>query len=139
MFQYGTETGARQGCIASSRFTAISHEASSSSMPMHGNPNSAAATRVLPLPINGSRMMPPGGVMRRIKYFIKEVEGKPAELKEKILQGKLDAYFGEMVLLNQPFIKNPEITIQGLIDAASQKFGEKMSVTRFNRFKVLEG
>jgi elongation factor Ts len=70
--------------------------------------------------------------------FEKEVEGKPADMKEKILQGKLDTYFAEMVLVNQPFIKNPEMTIQNLIDAAVQKFGEKMAVGRFQRFKVLE-
>lgn len=70
--------------------------------------------------------------------FEKEVEGKSADMKEKILQGKLDTYFAEMVLVNQPFIKNPEMTIQNLIDAAVQKFGEKMAVGRFQRFKVLE-
>ncbi len=72
------------------------------------------------------------------EVFSKEVEGKPAEMKEKILQAKLDTYFAEMVLVNQPFIKNPDATIQNLIDAAVQKFGEKMAVGRFQRFKVLE-
>jgi elongation factor Ts len=72
------------------------------------------------------------------EVFAKEVEGKPEAMKEKILQGKLDTYFAEMVLTNQPFIKNPEMTIQNLIDAAVQKFGEKMAVGRFQRFKVLE-
>jgi len=71
--------------------------------------------------------------------FEEEVKGKPAAMKEKILSGKLDAYFSEMVLLDQPFIKDPSITIQGLIDKAVQKFGEKMAVARFARFKALEG
>jgi len=71
--------------------------------------------------------------------FEAEVTGKPEAVKEKILTGKLDAYFGEMVLTEQPFIKNPDLTIQGLVDIASQKFGEKMAVGRFKRFKVLEG
>lgn len=70
--------------------------------------------------------------------FEEEVKGKPAAMKDKILQGKLDTYFADMVLLDQPFIKNPEVTIQGLIDAAVQKFGEKTAVARFKRFKVLE-
>ena len=70
--------------------------------------------------------------------FEAEVKGKPEAVREHILEGKLNAYFGEMVLMNQPFIKNPAITIQGLVDAASQKFGEKMAVGRFKRFKVLE-
>ncbi len=63
---------------------------------------------------------------------------KPAEMVAKILEGKLASYFGEMVLLNQPFIKNPEITIQGLIDSAVQKFGEKIEVARFTRLGVAE-
>jgi elongation factor Ts len=66
--------------------------------------------------------------------------GKPktAEMQAKILDGKLAAYFGEMVLLNQPFIKNPEVTIQGLIDSAVQKFGEKIEIARFTRLAVSE-
>lgn len=72
------------------------------------------------------------------EVFEEEVKGKPAEMKDKILKGKLDTYFAEMVLSNQPFIKNPDITIQGLVDAAVQKFGEKTAIIRFKRFKVLE-
>ena len=70
--------------------------------------------------------------------FAEEVKNKPAAMQDKILQGKLDTYFAEMVLLNQPFIKNPELTVQGLVDAAMQKFGEKVAIARFKRFKVLE-
>lgn len=70
--------------------------------------------------------------------FSKEVANKPEAMKTKILDGKMNAYFSEMVLLNQPFIKNPEITIQTLINNAVQKFGEKMAVGRFKRIKVLE-
>ena len=69
---------------------------------------------------------------------MKEVEGKPKDMQDKILEGKLATYFGEMVLLNQPFIKNPEVTIEGLIQAAVQKFGEKIEVGRFVRLAVLE-
>ncbi|MEY2664473.1 MAG: hypothetical protein RIT04_281 [Candidatus Parcubacteria bacterium] len=70
--------------------------------------------------------------------FMEEVKSKPAAMQEKILEGKLATYFGEMVLLNQPFIKNPELTIEALIQAAIQKFGEKIEVARFTRFAVLE-
>ncbi len=70
------------------------------------------------------------------EVFIKEVEGKPEEMKEKILQGKLDSYFADKVLLDQAFIKNPDMTIQNLIDAAIQKFGEKIQVGKFVRFDV---
>jgi len=72
------------------------------------------------------------------EVFEAEVKGRPEAVRAKILEGKLSAYFAEMVLLDQPFIKNSEVTIQGLIDAAMQKFGEKMAVGRFMRYKILE-
>lgn len=70
--------------------------------------------------------------------FLEEVKDKPAAMQEKILEGKLNTYFGEMVLGNQAFIKNPDITIEGLIQGAIQKFGEKIEIARFTRFAVLE-
>lgn len=72
------------------------------------------------------------------EVFAEEVKGKPKDMQDKILEGKLATYFGEMVLLDQPFIKNPSVTIQGLIDAAVQKFGEKIAIGKFSRFAVLE-
>jgi len=72
------------------------------------------------------------------EVFAKEVEesDKPADMKEKILQGKLDAYFGEKMLLGQTFIKNPDVTIGVLVEQAIQKFGEKTEITRFVRFAI---
>lgn len=70
------------------------------------------------------------------EVFAEEVEGKPEELKEKILSGKLDAYFSEKTLLEQSFIKNPEKTIKLMLDEAVQKFGEKVEITRFTRFSI---
>ena len=70
--------------------------------------------------------------------FLPEVEGKPEELKEKILKGKLDTYFKEQVLLEQDFIKNPELTISGLLESAVQKYGEKTEIVRFVRYGSLE-
>ncbi len=72
------------------------------------------------------------------EVFQKEVEGKPENMKAQILEGKLKAYFKDKILLEQDFIKNPEITIAGLIDSAVQKFGEKIEIARFVRFGVLE-
>lgn len=71
------------------------------------------------------------------EVFAKEVEGKKEEMKAKILEGKLSAYFGERVLLEQQFIKNPEVTIAGMISLAVQKFGEKIEIIRFTRLTVL--
>ena len=72
------------------------------------------------------------------EVFEKEVEGKPKDMKEEILKNKLAAYFSERVLLDQPFIKNPEVNIAGLISLAVQKFGEKIEVVRFVRFAAFE-
>lgn len=72
-----------------------------------------------------------------IEVFAKEVEGKPAEMKEKILQGKLDAYFRDKILLEQPFIKNPDLTIGQMIENAIQKFGEKIEVAKFTRMGIM--
>lgn len=70
------------------------------------------------------------------EVFSKEVADKPDELKEKILSGKLDAFFAEQILLEQPFIKNPDTKIVGLIESAVQKFGEKIRISRFSRFSI---
>ncbi|HEY4496300.1 MAG TPA: elongation factor Ts [Candidatus Paceibacterota bacterium] len=70
------------------------------------------------------------------ELFVDEIKSKPEAIRSKILEGKLNAYFKERILLEQPFIKNPDITIQEMIDAAIQKFGEKIAVGRFARFSV---
>lgn len=70
------------------------------------------------------------------ELFADEIKDKPTAIRGKILEGKLNAHFKERVLLEQPFIKNPELTIQGLIDVAIQKFGEKIVIGRFARFSV---
>ncbi len=73
-----------------------------------------------------------------IDMFKKEVEesGKPADIQAKMMEGKLATYFGERTLLNQAFVKNPDITIKQLIDGGVQKFGEKIQVARVARFSV---
>lgn len=65
-----------------------------------------------------------------------EVADKPEAMREKIMEGKLAAYFGEQVLLDQSFIKNQDITIAGLIEAAVQKFGERIEIGRYTRFSI---
>ena len=68
--------------------------------------------------------------------FLKEAMEKPEAVREKIVAGKLDAYFGERVLYDQSYIKKPEITIRSILEEAIQKFGVKIEVTRFVRFSV---
>jgi elongation factor Ts len=74
--------------------------------------------------------------MEAESVFAKEVEGKPEEMKAKILEGKLKAYFKEKVLVEQDYIKNPEVTINSLIESFIQKFGERTEIGRFVRIGV---
>jgi elongation factor Ts len=60
----------------------------------------------------------------------------PEAKRDIAIQGKLDAYIAERALMEQPFVKNGDVTIRELIDQAVQKFGEKVEVTRFARFSV---
>ena len=79
----------------------------------------------------------PEGVRKEAEaVFVKEVEGKPAEMKAKILEGKLNSYFKDKVLLEQEYIKNPEVTINSLIESFIQKFGERTEIGRFYRIGV---
>lgn len=70
--------------------------------------------------------------------FKAEVVDKPADMQEKILAGKVDSYFADKVLLEQPFIKNPDLKIVDLVNGAIQKFGERTEIRRFERFSVSE-
>jgi len=65
-----------------------------------------------------------------------ELEGTPEDKRDQILEGKLDAYFQEQILLQQPFVKDANVTILNLIEQAIQKFGENIQLTRFTRFAL---
>lgn len=80
--------------------------------------------------------VPDDAKVKAKELFEEEAADKPAEMREKIVQGKLDSFLREKVLLEQTFIKNPDMTIKGLVDGAVQKFGEKIEISRFTRFAV---
>lgn len=71
-----------------------------------------------------------------LQVFTKEVEGKPEEMKEKILAGKLESYFRDSVLMNQAYIKDESKTVKDLVSEASQKFGERVEISKFARFSA---
>lgn len=71
-----------------------------------------------------------------IAVFEKEVVGKPAEMQAKILEGKLASHFRDQVLLEQPFIKDESKTVQDLLNEATQKFGERIEVSKFVRLSA---
>lgn len=65
--------------------------------------------------------------------------GKPANVIEKMVEGKLEKFFKEACLLEQTFVKNPDATIEKLVTNAIAKIGENISVRRFARYKLGEG
>ena len=68
--------------------------------------------------------------------FREEVKDKPADMQEKIFEGKMAAYFKDQVLLNQSYIKDESKTVRDLVTEASQKFGERVEITKFARFSA---
>ncbi len=70
------------------------------------------------------------------EIFEEEAKDKPEDIREKIVQGKLDSYLKDKVLLEQAFIKDQSKTIKDLLSEATQKFGERVDIVRFERFSV---
>ena len=67
-----------------------------------------------------------------------EKEGKPANVMEKIIEGKLGSFYSQFVLLDQPSVRDPNVTIKQMIAAATAKTGENVTITRFVRYKLGE-
>jgi len=70
------------------------------------------------------------------EVFTAEVADKPADMQEKIMAGKLSAYFKDQILLEQAFVKNPETTIADMVSGAIQKFGENITIANMTRLSV---
>ena len=64
---------------------------------------------------------------------------KPAQIIEKIVDGRIEKYCKEICLLDQPFVKNPDITIAQLLQETTLSTGEKVSIRRFVRYQLGEG
>ena len=62
--------------------------------------------------------------------------GKPAHVVEKIIEGKLDKWYSEVCLLEQPFIKNPDVTIQAMLTDAIASLGENIKIGGFSRLEI---
>ena len=65
-------------------------------------------------------------------------QGKPEAIIEKIAIGKLDKFYSEVCLMEQPFVKDPNITIKDLLTETISKLGENITITKFSRFKIGE-
>ena len=66
-------------------------------------------------------------------------EGKPEAMADKIVDGKINKFYKDVCLVEQDFVKNPDITVEQLINDAILKIGEKITIRRFARFVMGEG
>jgi elongation factor Ts len=66
---------------------------------------------------------------------VKEM-GKPEAIAEKIVEGKLEKWYGERALMEQAFVKDPELKIEDVVKAAVAKLGENIQIRRFSRFQL---
>lgn len=66
-------------------------------------------------------------------------EGKPEKIVERMVDGRIEKYYKEVCLLEQPFVKNPDITVQDLVNEATLASGEKIAIRRFTRYELGEG
>lgn len=66
-------------------------------------------------------------------------EGKPVAIIDKMVEGRISKYYKEVCLMEQPFIRNPDITIEQLLQEKIAKIGENISIRRFSRYEVGEG
>ena len=77
-------------------------------------------------------------ILAEREIYAAQVQGKPANILEKIVDGKVDKFFSTVCLLEQPFIKNPDLTIKDLLTSKIAELGENMVIRRFTRYMVGE-
>lgn len=93
-----------------------------------------------PLYVNSSEV--PAEVLESEKEILRTQainEGKPAQIVEKMVEGRIKKYYQDFCLMDQTFVKNPDLTIATLINEATLKIGEKISIRRFARYEMGEG
>src|SRR3989440_3902745 len=90
-------------------------------------------------PLYVSRADVPGNLIEAEREIYKaQVKGKPENVADKIVEGKLDKFYSTVCLLEQGFIKNPDVTIQDLLNAKISELGENIVIRRFVRYLVGE-
>lgn len=90
-------------------------------------------------PTHVSREDVPAEIVDKEKEIFRAQEaesGKPPEIVEKIITGKIDKWLGERCLLDQQFVKNPDLTIEQLIKETIASLGENIRVSRFERLEI---
>jgi elongation factor Ts len=86
----------------------------------------------------GRDEVPDGTIEREREIYRAQVKGKPANVTDKIVDGKLEKFFGSVCLLDQAFIKNPDQTVKELVASKIAELGENIVIRRFTRYVVGE-
>jgi elongation factor Ts len=92
-----------------------------------------------PLYLNRDRV--PAEVVQKEKDILQtqaRESGKPEKVIDRIVEGRLEKFFADVCLLHQPFIKNPDLTVQDMLNEAISRIGENMAVKRFVRYQLGE-
>ena len=92
-------------------------------------------------PLSIKREDIPGDIIEKEKEIFAELtrkEGKPENIVDKIVKGRLDKFFSENSLLEQSYVKDPEKTVQDILTDIIAKLGENISIQRFKRFQLGE-
>jgi elongation factor Ts len=90
-------------------------------------------------PLAVSRDEVPADVVQREKdiYINQALEsGKPQQIAEKMVAGKLEKFLAEVCLLEQKYVKNPDLSVQDLLNELVAKMGENISIKKFARFQI---
>ena len=70
------------------------------------------------------------------EIFAKQIQGKPANIVDKIVDGKIKKFYSETCLIEQGFVKDPKQTVTQHLDAKSKAIGDKITIRRFLRYQV---
>lgn len=86
----------------------------------------------------GREDVPADAVAKEMDIYREQMatSGKPAQVVDKIVDGKLDKWYSEVCLLEQPFVKNPDVTVKDLLTNAVASLGENIKVRRFARLGI---
>jgi elongation factor Ts len=80
--------------------------------------------------------VPAGEIEAERAIYAKQVENKPANIIDKIVDGKMDKFFSQMCLIEQPFVKDGDRTVRQLLDAAGKELGDALTIRRYARFQI---
>ncbi len=80
--------------------------------------------------------VPEADLAKEREIATSQVAGKPAAAVQKIVEGKLEKYYQTICLMDQPFVKNPDVTVKDLLTERIAKLGENMLIRRFVRFQL---